>query len=363
MSVKKEDNKTYTVQFRYIDILSGQSKTYKKRGFPSQTEAKKHEARKRLELSENTGQEYTWDELCDLYLTSRKGKTKDRTISNYQNLYDTQLYGIFGKAKARNINAQMIEAWQKKLLSNGFKNAYLEKIQQTASSIMNFAVVRTIMPINVLRVVGFVRNVDEPKKEMAFWTYPQYQAFQSMITDEEAKLIFEVLYFTGLRIGEFQALTWNDLKEDGSLFIHSNYNNKAKLVSQTTKTYENRYVDLPSKLAQKLRKRKKEMSKYSDFSNDKYIFGYHEPFPRKTIENWKNKYIAAYNESKSGHDKIPQIRIHDIRHSHVSLLINDGVDRFVIAKRLGHSIEMVEKVYGHLFPENRKSVVGVLDKY
>lgn len=50
-------------------------------------------------------------------------------------------------------------------------------------------------------------------------------------------------------------------------------------------------------------------------------------------------------------------------HSHVSLLINNGIDRFIIAKRLGHSIKMVENAYDHLFPENRKSVVGVLDKY
>ena len=59
MSATREDNRTYTVQFRYVDILTGQSKTYKKRGFPSLSAAKKHEASKRLELATNTGAEYT----------------------------------------------------------------------------------------------------------------------------------------------------------------------------------------------------------------------------------------------------------------------------------------------------------------
>lgn len=356
MSVKKEDNKTYTVRFKYIDVLDGESKEYRKRGFKTASEAKKHEAQKRLEFSQQTSRDYTWDELCDLYLTSKKGKVKDRTIFNYKSLFDTQIYGIFNRVSVRNISSQMVEAWQRKLLAKGFKNAHMAKIQQTVSSIMNFAVARSIMNINPLRIVGFVKNVDEPKTEMEFWTYAEYAKFQSVIDDHEAKLIFDVLYFTGLRIGEFQALTWKDFREDeGLLFVHSTYNNKSKVIAQTTKTGTNRYVDLPKRLADELKVKKEEMSSYSDYTPEKFIFGYHEIFPRKTIENWKNKYIEM-----SG---VKKIRLHDIRHSHVSLLINNGVDRFIIAKRLGHSIEMVENVYGHLFPENRKSILNVLDRF
>lgn len=360
MSATREDNRTYTVQFRYVDILTGQSKTYKKRGFPSLSAAKKHEASKRLELATNTGAEYTWNELCDIFLESKKGKIKDRTYINYKNMFTSQIYGIFGSMKAKNINAFVVEAWQKELLAKGFKNAYLNKLQQTVSSIMNFAVARTIMPINPLKVVGFIKNVNEPKKEMAYWTYEDYCKFQSVISDEETKLIFEILYFTGIRIGEFQALTWSDFRERDELFhVHSNFDYKAQKITQTTKTGENRYVDLTDSILAALIERKNEFKKYSNFNNAWYIFGGIKPFPRKTIENRKNQYIELYNESHE--DKIPYIRLHDLRHSHVSLLINNEVDVFIIADRLGHSKEMVENVYGHLFPQKRKTVKNVLN--
>lgn len=62
---------------------------------------------------------------------------------------------------------------------------------------------------------------------------------------------------------------------------------------------------------------------------------------------------------------LPKIRVHDFRHSHVSLLINNAskedLDSYIIAERLGHSKEMVEKVYGHLFPERRKKILNILE--
>ncbi len=83
--------------------------------------------------------------------------------------------------------------------------------------------------------------------------------------------------------------------------------------------------------------------------------------PIRTITNRKNKYIQRYNEINT--DKIPEIRIHDFRHSHVSLLINNGVSSFTIAERLGHSKDMVERVYSHMFPDKRKEILDVLDKF
>jgi integrase len=71
----------------------------------------------------------------------------------------------------------------------------------------------------------------------------------------------------------------------------------------------------------------------------------------------KNKQRAACQRSG-----VKVIRIHDFRHSHVSLLVNMGFNPFEIAKRLGHTVEMVNNVYSHWFMESQINMVRKLDE-
>ena len=59
---------------------------------------------------------------------------------------------------------------------------------------------------------------------------------------------------------------------------------------------------------------------------------------------------------------INRIRVHDLRHSHVSLLINMGFPPLLIAERIGDTVEMVNKIYGHLYPSKHREVADQLEK-
>ena len=59
---------------------------------------------------------------------------------------------------------------------------------------------------------------------------------------------------------------------------------------------------------------------------------------------------------------VPRIRVHDLRHSHVSLLINEGFSAFEIGKRVGHSGEKITYHYAHLFPNKQDDMADFLDK-
>jgi len=91
-----------------------------------------------------------------------------------------------------------------------------------------------------------------------------------------------------------------------------------------------------------------------EFNNSCIIFGFSKHLDDNTVRRAKNKYCAAAS--------VKQIRIHDFRHSHVSLLINMGLSPFEISKRLGHSMEMVQQVYAHMFPEVQKNIINILNK-
>lgn len=59
---------------------------------------------------------------------------------------------------------------------------------------------------------------------------------------------------------------------------------------------------------------------------------------------------------------VKQIKIHEFRHSHVSLLIELGFRPIDITNRLGHTVTMVNEVYGHLFDKSQKDIINALNK-
>jgi len=58
---------------------------------------------------------------------------------------------------------------------------------------------------------------------------------------------------------------------------------------------------------------------------------------------------------------VKRIRIHDLRHSHVSLLIEMGFSALAIADRVGHESVDITYKYAHLFPSKQQEMAQKLD--
>ena len=93
---------------------------------------------------------------------------------------------------------------------------------------------------------------------------------------------------------------------------------------------------------------------YGEDKEQHIIFGVLQPMDDNTIRRHKEKYCKIAG--------VKNIRIHDFRHSHVSLLINQGFSAFDIAKRLGHTVEMVNNRYGHWFNDSQRKMIEKLDQ-
>lgn len=77
----------------------------------------------------------------------------------------------------------------------------------------------------------------------------------------------------------------------------------------------------------------------------------------------KNMIDKKFKQILSRNNDIKKIRIHDLRHSHASLLINQGEDYLVVKERLGHaSITTTIVTYSHLYPSKQKSLANKLDE-
>ena len=188
-------------------------------------------------------------------------------------------------------------------------------------------------------------------REMLFWTKEEYLRFAEVMMDRPIfYYAFEVLYWCGIREGELLALTPADFDfEKQILRIDKNFQRIGKRdVIQTTKTkYSNRTIKIPKFLCEEMQDCLKQ---FYHIKEDDRIF----PLTKHRL----------YTAMKSGSEQagVKKIRVHDLRHSHVSFLINSGFSAFEIGQRVGHSAEKITLRYAHLFPGKQESLANFLEK-
>lgn len=210
-----------------------------------------------------------------------------------------------------------------------------------------------------LSLLNFKKTRDElildMQKEKEIWTIEDLKLFLEKVESLDYRLFFEILFFTGMRLGEIQALKWSDLKE-GSVSINKAFN-KIKNCIDNTKTLSSiRVVNLGTILNDKLLFLKQQESQKVGFSEEWFIFGGKNCYSRTTITRIKDKAIKEAN--------IRRIKLHSFRHSHASMLISMGELSIVeVSRRLGHSNPNTTLgTYSHLYGNNESKLTKLLDE-
>ncbi|HEM3201911.1 site-specific recombinase, phage integrase family [Streptococcus suis] len=216
--------------------------------------------------------------------------------------------------------------------------------------------------------VKLLKKLPIEKTKMQFWTVTEFQHFLTLFEVEEynIKLLFTVLFFTGLRLGEALALTWKDIDFSCNT-IHvtkSIYVNKGISHISTTKTKAGtRRLIINRKLSNQLstwqRQQSELLAEYTEYTDDTQNL---QVFQNSPVIITKNSIEKHYKKILERDETLKKIRIHDFRHSHASLLINQGEDYLVVKERLGHaSITTTIDTYSHLYPSKQKDLADKLD--
>ena len=168
---------------------------------------------------------------------------------------------------------------------------------------------------------------------------------------------FNIAFYTGLRKGEIHALKWSDI--GGSyLSVKRSINQKLKGGDVETPPKNKtsiRTIQIPLPLVNILNEHKERYKSLKTFTDDYRICGGERPLRDTSIQNACIKYANLAGVKK--------IRIHDFRHSHASVLVNNGINIQEVARRLGHSnIEMTWNTYSHLYPREEERATEVLNK-
>lgn len=300
---------------------------------------------------------YTYDELLNKYFDYKKDEVKESTIYTLQSRFNNYITPFFTGKILQTITKQELYEWISKLKSESIKNSYIHNVTASMFSFLNW--VENIYDIsNQLKKLPRVKK--GPLKEMQFFDDVQWKKFQDAVKDDIIyDTMFNFLYFMGTRIGETISLSDNDIDfKNNVVHINKSLTRKTskssyKITSPKNKN-SNRDISMPDIIVTKLKNYlswKKEQGIESTF-----LFGGTKPILDSTYTR-KFQYYCKKAE-------LPIIRIHDLRHSNASLLINSGANVILVAKRLGHSnpTETLNR-YAKLFRSAEDEIIKRLNNF
>ncbi|MBR3146968.1 MAG: site-specific integrase [Eubacterium sp.] len=341
-----EKTEKWRVVYSYTD-WSGVRRQTSKRGFRTKREARKweQEAKLRMEASLNM----TFQSFIELYEADRRPRVKASTWMIKDNIMRSKILPFFRNYRMSDIQAKDVINWQNGLMARGeaYTPDYLRSIHAELSATFNHAVRYYGLPKNPARYVGAPHK--GARHEMQFWTRDEYLRFaEEMKSRGMYFYIFEMLYWTGMRAGELLALTAGDIDlDEGTVKISKTYHRMAgrDVITSPKTPKSNRTVTMPVFLCDEMR----------TYMRSKRGRRSGRLFP-------VSKYHITH-EMKLGCERagVKVIRVHDLRHSHVSLLINMGFSALAIGERVGHEAEKITYRYAHLFPTVQTEMAARLE--
>lgn len=348
---KDEKLGTWYCQFYYTDF-TGVKKQKRKRGFKTRREALEWEREFQLKKSKNC--DMTLSSFVDLYFADMKGRLRDSTIDNKRQIFDTKIIPYLGKRKMDEITAMDIREWQKTVKKAGedtglpYAETYLLTIHSQLNALFSYAQKMYQLPKNPCSIAGPMGS--SVTEEMLIITKDQYDILRKHFRNEAYLLAFDVLFWSGCREGEMLALQPKDLTDTDELKIYKTYRRKngQNILGPTknSKKGGNRNVPIPHWLAEEFRSY---CSKLYGLTPDERVF-------YMTCTSL-NKELTRCTRITS----LPDIRVHDLRHSHASLCIELGYSALLVAKRLGDTVPVVMKTYAHLYPNKQAELVSKLE--
>ena len=345
---KNKKRNTWYTSFYYTD-WDGKRKRKKKEGLTSKREALEYE-HNFLERTSKKGM-IPFDLLVNIYLNNCKKRIKPSTYITKNTIIQKYILSYFQNLKINEIKNSDIFQWQIWILEqNRTKTSqYLYYINVQLSCIFNFAKKYYGLNNNPVKQCDIIKNIKSQPK--LFWTLDEYNSFIKELNKKDPLyVIFNLLFWTGIRRGELLALRPVDFDfKNEKLIIQRNLVYiKSKPQINTPKTINSWRIISISKFLLRI---VKEYILENNIKKEDYLF---KITPNKILQG-----IKLYSK-KAG---VASIRIHDFRHAHASLLIEQGFSPIIVAKRLGHKdINTTLKIYAHLYPYRQKILADKLEE-
>ena len=246
------DGKLWRSQFYYKD-WQGVRRKKNKRGFKTKGEADEWERNFLQQQQKNL--DISFENFVEIYFADMENRLRESTIINKRYVFDLKVTPYFRHKKMCEIRTSDIRAWQNELIKKGYAPTYLKSINNQLTALFNYAVRYYDLRDNPCRKAGSIGK--SKADEMDFWTKQEFKEFlPSMENKPEARMAFLLLYWTGMRIGELLALTYEDIdSEKRCITINKSYQriNGKDMITPPKTPKSNRKITIPPFLAEELK--------------------------------------------------------------------------------------------------------------
>lgn len=332
----------------YVELKNGDRKRIMRRGFKTQSEARKAEAEIIFNASMQSPDNPLFNDVVDDYIAWYEKRRKPSSIHRLKKESRLYIKPFFGNKFIQDIKRRDIMKFHDFLLDK-LSVTTSKNVHGYLSAIFNYAIKMEYVNNNVAREVG---NVDaNENKEFEYWTLEEFKEFLKVVDNFKYQTLFMCLFYSGARIGELLALKWIDVDFNNNL-IDINKTTTHKQTINSPKTNSSvRKIKMPNHTINLLRQLKLSIKPKSDY----FIFGeFYDPLSRNAVQDYYNRMFER--------TKIKRIRIHDFRHSHASYLINKGYDIQIVSKRLGHAkVSTTYDTYSHLYPNKEDEAIADME--
>ena len=277
-------------------------------------------------------------------------RLRETTVRTKDYIVELKILPYFGKKKIADITAADIRRWQNSLMKQGYSQTYLKTINNQLSAIFNYAVRFYDLPKNPCAQAGAMGK--GKADEMMFWTQEEFEAFIECVKDKPVSYYaFLMLYWTGIRLGELLALNLADFNvEKKTLSITKSYQriNGKNVITEPKTTKSKREIALPDFLVTEL---------------EEYVSKLYGIMPNERLFMITKSYLEKEMMRGAELSGVKKIRLHDLRHSHASLLISKlGAQPHLVADRLGHEkIQTTLSTYSHLYPNQSRDLADQIN--
>ena len=314
----------------------------------------------------------TVGELAGEYLASKQSEVRRASAEKAAQILNRYILPTVQNERLDRLNAQKLQAWKQTVTALSLSPKTQQNIYAAFRAMLNYAVKLEYLPRNPLTAVGNFKDNDftPTKEKLHYYTAAEFLRYKAAaLADAEQRdtlseyayyVFFCIAYYMGMRKGEINALRWSDI-EGNLLTVRRSVTQKVKGESALETLPKNktsyRTIEIPQPLMNILAEWKKRLAERDAYGDNYRVCGGGENgvLSDTNIDLHNRRYAEAAG--------LPHIRIHDFRHSHASLLANEGINIQEIARRLGHAkIEMTWNTYAHLYPRESERSLSVLNK-
>lgn len=295
-----------------------------------------------------------FENAYDNYLKLGTAHLKKQTAETFNKNFNLHVLPYFKGKDIFKLTKLDYLNWKNIIIKKDFSNSYNNSLYVCFNQFIQFCCDYLELSNNYLKEIGNFKRKFEIKK-YDYYTLDEFNLFISGLDNFVYRLFFTFLFLTGVRPGEAMALRFSDLIGN---HVHINHNLTTKggrELDSPKNVSSHRVIVIDDYLVNELCKLKEYyINLYSDECFDYYIFGGIKPLAPTTINRVK---LNAC--SKVG---IRPITLHQFRHSHATLLVNEGIPINDVSRRLGHSkISTTLDIYVHYSLEQEKRVLSTLN--